>query len=63
MLALNQACDGEEYRWYVSTLELQLVSLEFCGACRSAQLLDVRVDEHTPPTLWASRTPHATPGK
>ncbi|CAM9835048.1 unnamed protein product, partial [Ectocarpus fasciculatus] len=61
MLALNQACDGEECRWYVSTLELQLVSLEFCGACRSAQVFDVRVDEHTPPTLWTSRTPHATP--
>ncbi|CAN0295890.1 unnamed protein product, partial [Ectocarpus fasciculatus] len=63
MLALNQACDGEENRWYESTLELQLVSLEFCGACRSAQLLDVRVGEHTPPTLWTSRTSPATPGK
>ncbi|CAN0446380.1 unnamed protein product, partial [Ectocarpus fasciculatus] len=49
--------------WYVSTLELQLVSLELCQACRSAQLLDVRVDEDTPPTLWASRTSHTTPGK
>ncbi|CAM9977509.1 unnamed protein product [Ectocarpus fasciculatus] len=63
MIALNQACDGEGNRWYVSTLELQLVSLEFCGACRSAQLLDVRVDEPTPPTLWTSRTSHTTPGK
>ncbi|CAN0445300.1 unnamed protein product, partial [Ectocarpus fasciculatus] len=44
-------------------LELQLVSLELCGACRSAQLLDVRVDERTPPTLWTSRTPHATSAK
>ncbi|CAN0240998.1 unnamed protein product, partial [Ectocarpus fasciculatus] len=41
IVALNQACGGQEKRWYVSTLELQLVSLEFCGACRSAQLLDV----------------------
>ncbi|CAN0363910.1 unnamed protein product, partial [Ectocarpus fasciculatus] len=62
-LALSQACDGQEERWYVSTLELQLVSLELCQACRSAQLLDARVDEDTPPTLWTSRASHTTPGK
>ncbi|CAN0512055.1 unnamed protein product, partial [Ectocarpus sp. 12 AP-2014] len=27
MVALNQACDGQDKRWYASTLELQLVSL------------------------------------
>ncbi|CAN0292578.1 unnamed protein product, partial [Ectocarpus fasciculatus] len=60
ILALNQACDGQEKRWYVSTLELQLVSLELCGACTSAQLLDVLVNEHAPPTLWSSRTSRTT---
>ncbi|CAN0497102.1 unnamed protein product, partial [Ectocarpus sp. 12 AP-2014] len=60
IVALNQACDGQEGRWYASTLELQRVSLELCGACRSAQLLHVRVDEGTPPTLWSSRTSHTT---
>ncbi|CAN0164398.1 unnamed protein product [Ectocarpus sp. 6 AP-2014] len=34
IVALNQTCDGRENRWYASTLELQLVSLKFCGACR-----------------------------
>ncbi|CAN0122947.1 unnamed protein product, partial [Ectocarpus fasciculatus] len=53
--------DGQQKWWYVSTLELQLASLELCGACRSAQVLDVRIDEDTPPTLWSSRTSHTTP--
>ncbi|CAM9470722.1 unnamed protein product, partial [Ectocarpus fasciculatus] len=63
ILALNQASDGQEKRWYVSTLELQLVSLELCGECRSAQMLDVLVNEHAPPTLWTSRTPRTTPSQ
>ncbi|CAN0038148.1 unnamed protein product, partial [Ectocarpus fasciculatus] len=63
ILALNQACDGQWKRWYVSTLELQLVSLELCRACRSAQLLEVRIGEATPPTLWPSRISCATPRK
>ncbi|CAN0309691.1 unnamed protein product [Ectocarpus fasciculatus] len=63
ILALNQACDGQKMRWYVSTLELQLASLGFCGACRSAQTLEVRVDEDTPPTLWPCRTSHTTPSQ
>ncbi|CBJ31399.1 expressed unknown protein [Ectocarpus siliculosus] len=63
IVALNQACDGQEKRWYVSTLELQLVSLELCGACRSAQLLHVFVREDTPPTLWSSRTSRTTPSQ
>ncbi|CAN0250932.1 unnamed protein product, partial [Ectocarpus fasciculatus] len=41
ILALNQAGDSQQKRWYVSTLELQLASLELCGVCRSAQMLDV----------------------
>ncbi|CAM9615447.1 unnamed protein product, partial [Ectocarpus sp. 12 AP-2014] len=47
-VALNQACCG---RWYASTLELQLVSLEFCGACRRLQTLHVRVYRRIPPSL------------
>ncbi|CAM9800715.1 unnamed protein product [Ectocarpus sp. 12 AP-2014] len=31
IVALNQTCDGQEKRWYASTPELQLVSLEFAG--------------------------------
>ncbi|CAN0553692.1 unnamed protein product, partial [Ectocarpus sp. 8 AP-2014] len=48
IVALNQTCDGGEKRWYASTLELQLVSLEFCGACRHVPTLDVRVNRQTP---------------
>ncbi|CAN0470839.1 unnamed protein product [Ectocarpus sp. 12 AP-2014] len=60
VVALNQACDGQRKRWYTSTLELQLVSLELCGASRGAQLLHVRVNGRTPPTLWSSHTSHTT---
>ncbi|CBJ26958.1 expressed unknown protein [Ectocarpus siliculosus] len=48
IVALNQTCDGRENRWYASTLELQLVSLKFCGACRRFPTLHVRVDRQTP---------------
>ncbi|CAN0511524.1 unnamed protein product, partial [Ectocarpus sp. 8 AP-2014] len=48
VVALNQTCDGGDKRWYASTLELQLVSLEFCGACRRVPTLHVRVDRQTP---------------
>lgn len=41
--ALNQACEGEEKRWYTSTLELQLASLAMCKACRSVPTWHVRV--------------------
>ncbi|CAM9481601.1 unnamed protein product, partial [Ectocarpus sp. 13 AM-2016] len=60
VVALNQACDGQEKRWYVSTLELQLVSLEVCGACRSVQTLHVRVKRQTPPSLWFPSQSHTT---
>ncbi|CAN0449996.1 unnamed protein product, partial [Ectocarpus fasciculatus] len=62
-VALNQACDGQEKCWYASTLELQLVSLEFCGACRSVQTLHVRVVPYTCPSLWSARQSHTTPDK
>ncbi|CAN0229897.1 unnamed protein product, partial [Ectocarpus fasciculatus] len=62
-VALNQACDGRQKRWYASTLELQLVSLEFCGACRSVKTLHVRVFPYTCPSLWSARQSHTTPDK
>ncbi|CAM9602449.1 unnamed protein product, partial [Ectocarpus fasciculatus] len=57
-VALDQACDGQAKRWYASTLELQLVSLAFCGACRSVQTLHVRVAQQTPLSLWSPRALH-----
>ncbi|CAM9614495.1 unnamed protein product, partial [Ectocarpus sp. 13 AM-2016] len=62
-VALNQACDGNVKRWYVSTMELQLVSLELCGACRSVQTLHVRVVPHVSPSLWSPRKSHTTPDR
>lgn len=53
-IALNQACEGGNKSWYVSTLELQLVSLEFCRACRSVPILHVRVEDATPRSLWST---------
>ncbi|CAM9702070.1 unnamed protein product, partial [Ectocarpus sp. 8 AP-2014] len=60
---LNQTCDGQGKFWHASALELQLVSLEFCRACRSVQTFHVRVDEHTPPTLMSPCTSYTTPGE
>ena len=53
-VVLLQACEGGENRWYASTLELQLVSLELCRACRSVPILHVRVEAGTPRTLWST---------
>ncbi|CAM9759840.1 unnamed protein product, partial [Ectocarpus fasciculatus] len=39
VVALSQACDGGKKRWYASTLELQLASLEICRVCRSISTL------------------------
>ncbi|CAM9839374.1 unnamed protein product, partial [Ectocarpus fasciculatus] len=63
IVALNQACDGQCKRWYASTLELQLASLEFCGACRSVQTFQVHVDAETPPSLWCPSKSRTTPDK
>ena len=49
IVALNQACDGE--LGYVPTLNLQLVCVQLCVACRSSATLRVRVDDDTPHTL------------
>ncbi|CAN0456268.1 unnamed protein product, partial [Ectocarpus sp. 12 AP-2014] len=53
----------EEKGWYASTLELQLVSLEFRGVCRNVQTSDVGVDRRTPPRLWSPLEPHDTPNR
>ena len=42
---------GEEKLWYTSTLELQVVSLELCRACRRVPTVHVRVNDFTPRTL------------
>jgi len=55
VVALSQACEGGENRWYASTLQLQRVSSEMCIACRSAPTLHVRVDDRTPRALWFPR--------
>ncbi|CAN0248867.1 unnamed protein product, partial [Ectocarpus sp. 12 AP-2014] len=61
VVALSQACEGGEKRWYVSTLELQLTSLDMCRACRSTSILHVRVNRETPQSLWSSRTTRTRP--
>ncbi|CAN0435400.1 unnamed protein product, partial [Ectocarpus fasciculatus] len=60
VVALDQACEGGEKRWYTSTLELQLASPVFCKACRSVSTLNVLVETATPRTLWASRALDST---
>ncbi|CAM9286591.1 unnamed protein product, partial [Ectocarpus sp. 8 AP-2014] len=61
VVALSQACEGGEKRWYASTLELQLTSLDMCRACRSTSILHVRVNHLTPHSLWSSRTTQTWP--
>ncbi len=53
IVALSQASEGGEKRWYASTLQLQLASLEMCSACRNVPTVHVRVDVETPPTFWS----------
>lgn len=43
----------------MSTMELQLTSLEFCRACRSVPTLHVRVRRYTPRIVWARREAEA----
>ncbi|CBJ27701.1 expressed unknown protein [Ectocarpus siliculosus] len=60
-IALSQACEGGEKRWYTSTTELQLGSLDICRACRSTPTLHVRVTGGTPTSLWSPPTVQALP--
>ncbi|CAM9925845.1 unnamed protein product [Scytosiphon promiscuus] len=51
-VALQQASDGE--RWYTSTEELQMTSMQFCVACRSVTTLTLTVNSRTPARLLAA---------
>ncbi|CAN0287776.1 unnamed protein product, partial [Ectocarpus sp. 4 AP-2014] len=56
-VALNQAYDsragdGDNVRWFTSTLDLQLASVDLCRACRSVPTLLVKIDHDTPRSLW-----------
>lgn len=55
IVALSQASEGGDKRWYASILQLQLASLELCEACRSVRTLRVRVRYATPRSVWCSR--------
>ncbi|CAN0193582.1 unnamed protein product, partial [Hapterophycus canaliculatus] len=59
-VALNQSWDAK--RWYTSTMELQLASLDFCVACRSVPTLHLIVDDDTPSRLlrFADGEEHAS---
>ncbi|CAN0024580.1 unnamed protein product [Ectocarpus fasciculatus] len=61
IVSLNETCDGKI--WYTSTKELQLVSLEFCVACRSYQTVHLKIDSRIPRRLLAAAAappPHPT---
>lgn len=47
--------------WYVSTLQLQLVSTQLCLVCRSFSTLAVRVGEGTPRYLWVASAGRSSP--
>ncbi|CAN0465598.1 unnamed protein product, partial [Ectocarpus sp. 12 AP-2014] len=61
LVALGQACEGGKKRWYTSTLELQLASLDICRACREVSILHVRVGDRTPRSLWSSHKVYTRP--
>ena len=53
-VALDQASEG---LWYVSTVELQLASLDICAVCRVARILCVTVCEGMALSLWGADDP------
>lgn len=55
MVALDLSCDGE--KWYTSTQQLQLASLDLCTACRGVPTLALSVELSTPEYLWAEAAP------
>ncbi|CAN0464092.1 unnamed protein product, partial [Ectocarpus sp. 12 AP-2014] len=63
VVALSQACEGGRKRWYASTLELQLASLDICRACRSISTLHVRVEDETPRSVWCPHEVQTGPDK
>lgn len=52
IVALNQASDAG--KWYTSTMQLQLISVAFCEACRNVPMLHLAVEFDTPRCLWDS---------
>ncbi|CAM9739511.1 unnamed protein product, partial [Ectocarpus fasciculatus] len=59
IVAVSNTCDGKG--WFTSTLDLQLVSLQLCVACRSVPSLKLMVRSGTPWRLWLGgvKTPGA----
>lgn len=61
IVALGQACD--ERKWYSSIRQLQLTSVGFCVACRSAPINVLVVDDDTPSRLLAGADDLLTEGE
>ena len=59
--ALNQACGGGGKTWYVSTMNLQLASVQLCIACRAVAPLHVRLGQGIPRSMWATDISPAQP--
>lgn len=64
VVALNRAVGGRKSIgnkrwWYVSTLDLQLASLELCQACRRVRTLHVKIGIGTPRSIWRPENPLA----
>lgn len=55
---LRQASNGS---WHVSTLELQLASVEICVVCRGVCNSRVDVTERMPLNLWGDKVSLSTP--
>ncbi|CAM9551785.1 unnamed protein product, partial [Ectocarpus sp. 12 AP-2014] len=51
-VVLNNTCDGKP--WFASTQELQLVSLQLCGACRAFNNVHLEANPQIPRTLLAA---------
>lgn len=64
-IALDQAHQGGSKRWYASTLDLQLASLELCVARRAVSMLHVHIKGDAPRSLWypSTLTANPTPNK
>ncbi|CAM9126585.1 unnamed protein product, partial [Laminaria digitata] len=60
-VAIDQACGGGEKTWYVSTVNLQLASLQLCRACRAVVPLHVRLGQGIPRSMWAPQITPAQP--
>lgn len=52
---MSQTCEGGRERWFTSTRQLQLVSVELCRACRGVPDFKVHIEEKTPRGVWCTR--------